>query len=186
MMKLRGKILGLCALLTAGAAQAERASEPYGTAGDWEITADNHRMCGMKRLYGSRVPEDVQGLIVLYDAQRQIASLSWATRKPALPVLSDLLDLNLAFLKRSSMNESWGSQPFQIQKGDGYLFTHVFKGTTDVQRILRDLASHETIALFLGPSLKTGLHLDASDAVAKLRECASKVAESAPAAPLQR
>lgn len=185
-MRLLGKIFGLCALLTASAAQAERVSESYGTAGDWEIAAENHRMCGMKRLYGSRAPEDVQGLIVLYDAQRQIASLSWATRKPALPVLSDPLDFDLAFLKKSSMDESWGSRPFQIQKGDGYLFTHAFKGTTDVQRILRDLASHETIALFFGPSLMTGLHLDASEAVAKLRECASKVAERAPATPLQR
>jgi hypothetical protein len=177
----------VCALLTAGAAQAERVSEPYGKVGDWEITAEDHQMCLMKRLYGSSDPAKEQGLIVAYDAQGQVASLNWVTRKPPIPPLSDALDLDLAFLKKSgSMNESWGSQPFQIQKGEGYLFIHVFTGGTDVQRILRDLASQETIALFFGPSLVTGLHLDASDAVVKLRECASKIAELNSAAPLQR
>jgi hypothetical protein len=183
---LKGKIFGVCALLTAGAAQAERVSEPYANVGDWEITAENHRECGMKRLYGSSVAEKEQGLIVLYDAQRQAASLTWVTRKPQFPPLSDSLHFDLAFLKGSAMNESWGSQPFQVQKGDGYGFTHVFLGTAAVQRILRDLASHETIALFFGPTLMTGLHLDASDAVAKLRECSSKIAERNSVGPLQR
>lgn len=183
MMRLKGTILGLGALLTANAAQAERVSEPYGTAEDWEITAANHQMCGMKRLYDSSVPNDVQGLIVLYDAQRQIVSLNWAARKPALPVLTDSLDFDLVFLKGRSMDQSWGSQPFQIQKGDGYLFTHMFSGTSEVERILRDLASHDTIALFFGPSLMTSRYLNASDAVAKLRECAAKVAERGPSAP---
>ena len=174
-MSLRGRILGLCALLMAGAAQAERVSEAYGTVGDWEISAENHHMCGMKRLYGSR--EEEQGLIVLYDPQRQLVSLNWGARKPPLPPLGDSLDLNLAFLKGSSMDESWGSLPFQTEKGDGYLFTHIFTGPKDVQRILQDLASNRTIALFFGPTLMTGLHLDAFDAVAKLRECASKIME---------
>ena len=183
---MRGKIFGVCALLSAGAAQAERVSEPYGKVNDWEITAENHQMCVMKRLYGSSDPAKGQGLIVAYDAQGQVASLNWVTRKPPFPPLSASLDLDLAFLKGSSMNESWGSQPFQIQKGDGYLFIHVFMGGTDVQRILRDLASHEAIALSFGPSLVTGLHLNASDAVAKLRECSSKIAERNSVDPPQR
>lgn len=186
MTRLRGKIVGVCALLTASAAQAERVSEPYAVVGDWQITADNHQMCVMKRLYDSPVPEDAQGLIVAYEAQRQIVSLNWVARKPAFPVLSDSLDFRLAFLKGKSMNESWGSQPFQIQKGDGYLFTHVFKGSADVQRILRDLGSHEIITLFFGPVVTTSLYLSASGAVAKLRECSSMLGEHAPAAPVQK
>jgi hypothetical protein len=180
MMSLQGRILGLCALLIAGAAQAERVSEPYGTAGDWEISTENHHACGMKRMYGSPAPEKEQGLFILYDPQRQLVSLNWGTGKPPVPPLSNTLDLDLAFLKGASLDESWGRQPFQTQKGDGRLFTHIFAGTKDVQRILQDLASHQTIALFLGPSLMMGLHLDASDAVAKLRECASKLPEPAP------
>jgi len=176
---LRGKIFGVCALLTAGAAQAERVSEPYGKVGDWEISAENHRECGMRSSYGNGVAEKEQGLFVLYDAQRQVALLGWAARKPPLPPVGGPVHLDLAFLKGSSMDESWGNQPFQSQKGDGdgYVFTHIFAGSTDVQRILRDLASHEAIALSFGPSLVTGLHLNASDAVAKLRECSSKIVE---------
>ncbi|MBO9622651.1 MAG: hypothetical protein J7500_08055 [Sphingomonas sp.] len=186
MIGLRGKILGACALLTASTAQAERVSEPYAMVGDWRITAENHRMCVMGREYASPVPEDAQGLIVVYDAQRQIVSLNWAARKPKLPVLTDSLDFRLAFLKGKSMDESWGSQPFQIQKNDGYLFTHLFTGGPDVQHILRDLASHDIITLFFGPLVTTSLYLNASDAVAKLRECSSKLAETAPAEPVQK
>jgi len=183
MTRVRGRIFGLCALLIAGAAQAERVSEPYGTAGEWEISTENHHMCAMKRRYGGRAPEEEQGLMVLYDPQRQLVSLNWAARKPPLPPLGASLDLGLAFLKGKSMDESWGNQTFQTEKGDGYLFTHIFTGPKDVQRILRDIASNQTIALFLGPSLMTGLYLNASDAMVKLRECASKVAEGAPADP---
>jgi len=181
-MRMRGRILGLCALLVAGAARAERVSEPYGTAGDWEISTENHHMCATKRSYGGPAPEE-QGLFVLYDPQRQLVSLNWAARKPALAPAGDTLPLGLAFLKGKSMDESWGNQTFQIEKRDGYLFSHIFSGPKDAQRMLRDLASNKTIALFLGPSLMTGLYLDASDAVAKLRECASKFVEPASAEP---
>ena len=186
MIRVKGRIVGLCALLIAGAAHAEGITEPYVTAGDWEISAANHHMCGMRRLYGSPVREEEQALIVLYDPRRQLVSLNWGAHKPAFPPLGATLPLDLTFLKGKSMEESWGNQTFQIEKRDGYLFTHIFAGTKDTQRILRDLASHKTIVLSLGPSLMTALYLDASDAVAKLRECASKLAEPVPAAPLQR
>ncbi len=60
-------------------------SEPYAKVVDWEIIAKNHKECGMRRLYGSSVAEKEQGLFVLYDAQRQIALLGWAMRKPHVP-----------------------------------------------------------------------------------------------------
>jgi hypothetical protein len=40
------------------------------------------------------------------------------------------------------------------------------------------ISRSDTIGLWLGPSLMTGLPLDASDAVIKLRDCASKIAEN--------
>jgi hypothetical protein len=55
------------------------------------------------------------------------------------------------------------------------LFTHIFTGSSDSDRLLRDLASQRDIALFFGPTLMTSLRLDASDAVTKLRECSSKI-----------
>ena len=166
------------ALLSAGTAQAERVSEPYAKVGYWEITTENHTECVMKSLYPGKVANDEQGLLVLYNAQQKFAAMSWAAHHPEFPPLRDSMVLDLAFLKGSSMNESWGSQAFQIDKhSDGYGFTHVFKGSADSDRFLRDLASHDSIALFLGPLLMTGLPLQASDAVRKLRECSAKAVE---------
>jgi len=178
----------MCALLAAGAAQAQHVSEPYAKVGDWEILAENHRECGMRRVYASGIAEKEQGLFVIYDAQRQVALLGWAMRKPPFPPLGGPIHLDLAFLKGRSMDDSWGNQPFQVQKGDvdGYLATHIFAGGTDAQRILRDIGSHDTMALFLGPAVMMSHRLDAADAVAKLRECASKIAAQNAADPPQR
>ena len=173
---MRSRIIGVYALLSAGGSQAEVVSEPYANAGGWEITTENHRACMMKRFYVLRERGDEQALVIFYDAQRKAAVLGWGTHKPKIPVLSDSLDFGLTFTRKgSSLNETWGSQPFQIEKfGDEYRFSHVFKNSTDSDRFLRDLASSDTIGLWFGPTLFMGLPLGASDAVTKLRECSSK------------
>jgi hypothetical protein len=172
-------MIGVCALLSAGAAQAERVSEPYANAGDWEITAENHRACMMKRSFVFKDDGDEQALVIFYDAQRKAAGLGWGTRKPKLPPLSASLDFSLSFTgKGSSLNETWGSQPFQIEKhADEYRFSHVFMGSTDSDRFLSDVASSDTVGLWFGPTLMMGLPLVAADAVARLRECSSKMAK---------
>lgn len=175
---MRGRIIGVYALLSASASQAERVSEPYAKVGYWEITTDNHSVCVMKSVYPGKVADGDQALIIGYNGRQKAAVLSWTPRKPELPALTDSLNLELSFLKGRSLNESWGSQPFEIEKSaDTYSFIHVFKGSTDSDRFLRDLASHDALALFFGPGLLTSLPLKASDAVAKLRECSSKIAE---------
>jgi len=142
----------------------------------------------MTRWFAGSVADDEQLLSILYDAQRKAAALGWVTRKPKFPPLSHSLDFDLTFTgKGSSLNETWGSQPFQIQKrADSYAFTHAFNGSTDSDRFLQDLASHDTIGLWFGPSLMVGLPLQASDAVAKLRECSSKIAEQDTSGRLQK
>jgi hypothetical protein len=174
---MRGRIIGVYALLGAGASQAQPVSEPYAQASRWEITTENHRACMMKRFYVLNDSGDEQALVIFYDAQRKAAVLGWGTRKPKLPPLSDSLDFELSFtLKGTSRNASWGNQTFQIQKlGDEYRFSHVFRDSTDSDRVLRDLASSDTIGLWLGPTLMMALPLSASDAVTKLRECSSKL-----------
>jgi hypothetical protein len=175
---MRGRMIGVCALLSASAAQAERVSEPYAKVGYWEITTENHSVCVMKSGYPGKVADGDQALMVAYNAQQKTAVLSWTPRKPELPALTDSLDLELSFLKGRSLNESWGSQPFQVAKlADTYSFIHVFKGSTASDRFLRDLASHDALALFFGPGMLTSLPLKASDAVTKLRECSSKIVE---------
>jgi hypothetical protein len=175
---MRGRIVGVAALLWAGASQAERVSEPYAKAGYWEISTENHRECVMKRVYPGKTADDEEGLVIVYEPQTKAAVLGWALRKPRFPALTESLDLQLAFLNGSKLNESWESQPFRIARsGDTYSFIHLFKGPGEGDRFLRDLASHDTFALFLGPGLMTGLPLNASDAVAKLRECSSKIVE---------
>lgn len=176
---MRGRIVGVYALLSASVLEAQPVTEPYATSSDWEIRMENHRACMMQRAFVIRDSGDEQALVIVYDPQRKAAMLGWGTRKPKLPPLSDSLDFGLSFTRKGgSLNETWGSQPFQIQKvGDEYRFGHVFKGAADSDRFLRDLASSETIALWLGPTLMMALPLSASDAVAKLRECSSKIVE---------
>lgn len=176
---MRGRIIGACALLSAGAAQAQSVSEPYATVSEWEITAANHGACMMQRSYLLKDNGDRQALIVFYDAQRKGTVLGWVTHKPKLPPLSDSFDFGLSFSRKgSSLNETWGSQPFQIEKvGDEYRYSHVFKGSNDSDRFLRDFASSETIALWMGPTVMMARYLNASDAVQKLRECSSKTVE---------
>jgi hypothetical protein len=176
MIQVRAWIFGVFALLTASVAQAERVSEPYAKVGDWGITAENRKECGMLRSFGGS-GTDESSLLVLYDAQRKVVALSWATSERPLPTAPSL-NLYLTFNRKDSFNEKWGSQPFQFTKlVGGYSFTHVF-GSADSDRFLRDLASSDSIALWLGPDLMTSLPLDAPDAVMKLRDCASKIAEN--------
>ncbi|QNP46314.1 hypothetical protein H9L14_03680 [Sphingomonas sediminicola] len=185
---MNGRILGVCALLSAGAARAEPVSETYATVGEWEITAGNHGACVMQRSYLLKDNGDQQTLVVFYDAQKKGAVLGWGTRKPKLPPLSDSLDFDLSFSRKgSSLNETWGSQPFQIEKvGDEYRYSHVFKGSADSDRFLRDLGSSEMLALWLGPTVMMARYLNASEAVEKLRECSSKVVGLDTSARLQK
>lgn len=180
---MRGWIIGVCALIGASAARAEGEREPYAQVGKWDIAADAaKRICLMSRMYGSVDPDKVEGIMVLYNAQKQAASISWASKKIGfLPKEEGTLDFDLSFLKGSSLDESWGRKAFDYKKvADKYIFTHVFLGAADAKRILRDIAEHESITLFFGPSVLTGLPLDASEAVEKLRECSLKLADGVP------
>ena len=176
---MRGWIIGVHAVLSAGVVHAQGVAEPYAKVGDWEISTENHRGCAMTRWFAGSAADDEQLLSILYDAQRKAAALGWVMRKPKFPPLSHTLDFYLTFTRKGSvLNETWGSQPFQIQKrADAYTFTHAFNALADSDRFLRDLASHDTIGLWFGPTLMAALPLHASDAVAKLRECSSKIVE---------
>lgn len=169
-------LFGVPALVAGAAAQAGTVTEPYADAGAWQITTDNHQACMMQSSYEIKRNGDEQTLAILYDAKRKGAVLGWGTRKPKLPPLSASFAFELSFTpKGKPKTTSWGSQTFEIGKAaDEYRYTHVFKGP-DGDRFLRDLASSDTVALSLGPVLMMALPLDASDAVTKLRECASKL-----------
>lgn len=186
---MRGWIIGACALLSAGAAQGEVGHEPYAKVGKWGITADaTKKQCTMDRLYGSTVSDEEEGLLVIYSAQTDGVLLGWASSKMKFLPPEGSLHFDLSFLKGESLNESWGSQPFEYRKleNNQHFFIHVFKGPADAQRILRDLAGHESITLFFGPTVMTGLPLDASDAVEKLRECSFKLVGRDSPAPLPK
>ena len=185
---MRGWIIGTYALLVAGAAQAQQVSEPYATAGQWELTAENHKACMMKREFVIKGTGDAQVLAIYTDPQGDVTVLGWGTHKPKLPPLSDSLDFGLTFIRKGMpLNKTWGSQPFEIDKfGDEYRFSHVFKGSLGSDRFLGDLASSEIISLWFGPALMMSLPLDASDAVTKLRECSSKIVDQDTSGRLQK
>jgi hypothetical protein len=166
-------------LLGAGTAHGKEINEIYGKAGDWEIVTKDSQTCVMKRTYGSIDPAKEQGLVVLYDVPRQRVALGFASNKPNFLPAHGHLNFDLAFLKKSSLDESWGSLSFDYDKQpDTYFLTHIFSGSADAARILRDLASNEGITIFLGPMVMISLPLDAADAVKKLRECAQTGAGS--------
>jgi len=169
-------VIGVFALLTAGAAQAEEASQTYAKVGGWEISAQppSHR-CVMQRFYGSNDGKKIEGLTVLYAADKEGVLLGWSNDwMTYLPAKGDL-ELGLAFRKGAAVDQSWGSRSLHYNKvGKDYLFTRVFTGAEEARRALHDLASNEHIGLFLGPTILTSIPLDASEAVEKLRECSLK------------
>ena len=185
---MRVRTIGACALRSAAAAPAGAVGEPYANAADWEIITANHGACMMQRSYVLKDNGDQQALIVFYDAQRKGAVLGWVTHKPKLPPLTKSFDFELSFTgKAASRNQTWGNQPFQIDKvGDEYRYSHVFKGPTESDRFLRDLASSEILALWLGLTVMMARDLNASDAVQKLRECSAKTVEQDTSGGLQK
>jgi len=173
---MRSRIIGACALLIASAAQAERVSEPYAKVGYWEITAENHSTCVMKTAFPGKVAGDAEALMIAYNAVQKNAVLGWITQKPKLPALSDSLDFQVSFLKGRSLNDAWGTLPFD-NPNSADTFIHAFRGPTDSDRFLAHIAASEALVLSFGPVMLTSLPLKASDAVKKLRECSSKIAE---------
>jgi hypothetical protein len=184
-MTMRTWMIGVCAMLSAGAAHAEEDVEPYAKAGEWEITAEPaERRCTMARFYGS-VAGDIESLIVLYDAEVEGVLLSWGSDLPTSLPREGSMDLGLAFYSGPTFDESWGKQAFRYERPESTnYFVHVFRGTKDVRQILGDLAVNEGMALLQGEEFMTSLSLDALFAVEKLRECSRKLAAGAPQEPL--
>lgn len=172
-MKMRGWAIGVYALLMAGAASAEEAEQSYAKIGSWEISAwPPSNRCTMQRFYHSKVGKKFEILTVLYAADKEGVLLGWSNDWMTYLPAKGNLDLGLAFKKGASVDETWGSRSLHYDKvANVYHFTRAFTDAEEARRILRDLATNESIGLFLGPVLMTNLPLDASDAVEKLREC---------------
>ena len=163
-------VIGVYAMLAAGAAQAE---EVYATAGSWVISAEppSHR-CVMHRSYRSKDGKKNEGLAVVYAADKEGVLLFWSNDWMTYLRSTGDLELGLAFKKGTSVDESWGSRTLHYDKVDNnYHFTRAFTDADESRRILRDLAVNETMGISLGPVLITKLPLDASEDVDKLREC---------------
>jgi hypothetical protein len=169
-MKMQGWVIGVTALLAAGAAQA--ADSVYAKVGSWEISADTPSRCVMQRFYRSKDGKKIEGLTVLYAADKEGVLLLWTNDwMTYLPVKGNL-ELGLAFRKGEAADQSWGSRNLPYERiGDTYYFTIAFKSAEETGRILRDLAASDHFGLLLGPALLTSMPLDASEAVVKLREC---------------
>ena len=170
---MRSWVIGVSALLTAGVAQGEEAASTYAEVGSWQILAEPpSKRCAMQRSYRSKVGNKREGLTVLYAADKEGVLLVWSNDwMTYLPAKGDL-DLGLAFKTGVSVDESWGNRKLHYDKvADLYYFTRAFTDAEEAHRVLDALAANENIGLFLGPTLITNLPLDASDAVAKLREC---------------
>ena len=171
---MRHWLFGMCALLGGGAAQGQPTGGTYAKVGHWEISAGDEKQCSMTQEFGSIVEEDVQVVGVVYDAKREAVVLSWAGKRPKYLLSSGSVNLDLGFMNDPATTETWSSKRFDYKKsGSTYYLHHVVMGRTDAETILRDIATNEIIALFLGPSMIMSLPLGAAEAVAKLRECSA-------------
>ena len=169
-------LFGLCVLLWGGATQAEPVADRYARVGDWEITSDGNKRCSMSQVFTSALADGVEVLGVVYDAKLDGMVLSWAGNKPKYLLTSGSVDVDVAFIKGSSSNGSWSNKRFDYKKSDGtYYLHHALIGRTVTYDMLHDLASNDIVALFVGPTMITSLPLNATEAVAKLRECATNV-----------
>ena len=181
---MRGRIIGVCALLCASATQAEGVSEPYAKAGYWEIRTKNQSTSTMTSVFPGKVAGDAEALMIGYNPQQKTAVLGWITQKPKFPALTRSSDLRLSFLKGKSLNESWGTLPFD-NPNSADTFIHAFRGPKESERFLGHIAASEALVLSFGPVMLTSLPLKASDAVKKLRECSSKIADQGGSGGLQ-
>ena len=173
-MAMQGWVMGVSALFSAGASQA--ADSTYAQVGSWEISAQPpSQQCLMQRFYRGKDGKKIEGLTILYAADKEGVLLVWTNDwMTYLPVKGDL-KLGLAFRHGESADLSWGSRDLPYEKiGNTIYFTLVFKSAAEAQRILHDLAASDHFGLLLGPGLLTSMPLDASEAVVKLRECAMR------------
>ena len=172
---MRHCFIGISALLCAGFAQGNSTEGSYAKVGNWEIAVEGEKQCSMTQVFDSNVADEVQGLVVVYDAKREGAVLSWAGKKPKYLLASGSLNLDLGFNGASASEEKWRSKRFDYTKtaNGTYHLNHVVIGKAAADGILRDIATHEGISLFLGPTMIMSLPLGAAEAVAKLRECAA-------------
>ena len=163
--------IGACALLSSVAVQAEAPGSTYAKAGAWEISAEPPR-CIMQGFFGSKDGKKVDGLTILYAADKEGVLLIWSNNWMTYLPAKGELDLGLVFAKGTSVDASWGSTKLRYEKvGNDYLFTRAFTDAKTAEKILRDFAESEVVGLTLGATLLTSFKLDASQAVTKLREC---------------
>ena len=171
-MAMQSWVMGVSALLSAGASQA--ADLTYAQVGSWEISAQPpSQQCLMQRFYRGKDGKKIEGLTILYAADKEGVLLVWTNDWMTYLPAKGNLELGLAFRQGESADLSWGSRDLPYEKiGNTIYFTLVFKSAAEAQRILHDLAASDHFGLLLGPGLLTSMPLDAFEAVVKLRECA--------------
>lgn len=172
-------LVGVLLLLVPVAAQGEAGSDSHLEIGDWHIAAEpDRKLCKMYRVWGSSVDKHKEGLFFRYDAAKEDVWVTWTTDQVLDLPDGGQADLAVEFVRGKSLNQSWGVRTFGFKKhAETSLFSHTISGRKNASRMLRDLAVSNVFGLFSGPTLLTALALDASEAVARLRECSSKAAE---------
>jgi hypothetical protein len=169
--EMRSRLIGACAISISIAAQAEASSTTYAKVGPWEISAEAPR-CIMQGLFGSKGDKKVDGLTILYAADKGgeliVWSNNWMTHLPA----KGELNVGLVFGRGMALDDSWGSSNLAYEKvGNEYLFTRAFTDPKSADKVLDDFAESQVMGLTSGAALLKSFKLDASEAIKKLREC---------------
>lgn len=165
------RLIVACAVSLSLAAEAEASGTAYAKVGPWEISAEAPR-CIMQGFFGREGDKKIDGLTIVYAADKggvlMVWSNNWMTHLPA----KGELNVGLVFGKGALVDASWGSGNLGYEKvGNEYLFTLTFTQPATADRVLRSLAESEVMGLTSGETLLKSFKLNASGAVAKLREC---------------
>jgi hypothetical protein len=142
--KLRSWFVGVCALVSAGAAQAEESSKSYATIDGWEIRAALDKShCSMESWFSNKETGGTEGLLILYHPHRESIVLSWGTSEDLGVPLYGYVDLAPRFHKPLGSGRSWLKRSFRHRKSfsDGMnYYIHVFKNPKEVRSLLSDFS----------------------------------------------
>jgi hypothetical protein len=181
--ELRGWLVGVCALLSASAAQAEKSTEIYGTVEGWEIRAAlDKSYCSLENWFTNNETGGTEGLLILYDPHREAIVLSWGASAGLDVPPNGYVDLAPYFHKPLGSNRSWLKRTFRHRHSpsDGMnYYIHVFKDPKETRTLLGDFSKYPVFVLYREDQVATAIPLGSSATIAKLRDYTTMLTQNA-------
>lgn len=179
----RSWAVGVCVLLSAGTARAEKGSEVYAIVEGWEIRAARDKShCSMENWFTNKETGGTEGLLILYHPHRESIVLSWGTSEGLGVPPNEYVDLAPYFYKPLENGRSWLKRAFRHRQSPAdrmSYYIHVFKDPKETQRLLSDFSRFANFVLYREDQVVAALPLGTAATIEKLRECTMGLPQSA-------